>query len=68
MRIEKLDRHHSELPTTDEDRELGAELAGEIGDTLIDFKSMWPVAQWTVVAKALRIHGLKVAERRKGKT
>ena len=67
MRIRKLDRHHSEVLTTDEDRELGSELAEAMGDTFVDFKKMAPCTQWTVVAKALRAHGLKVAERRKGR-
>jgi len=68
MRIKKLNGHHSEMSTTNEDREVGCELSKTIGDTLVDFKGMAPCAQWAVIAKALRVHGLKIAERRKGRS
>ena len=66
MRVKKTKRHFSEAPTEASDLEVGRELAGAIGDTYIDFRGMSPESQWATVAKALRLHGLRVSEARAG--
>jgi hypothetical protein len=58
--------HHSEVPTTAADKKQGEKLAKAIGDTYINFQTMPPIAQWTVIAKALRHNNMKITEK-KGK-
>lgn len=47
---------------TQQDVSLGDELAAAIGTTWINHQRMSPVQEWTQIAKALRIHGLKIVE------
>jgi len=65
MKIQNKQSHHSETATSDADKKLGDELASVIGDTFIDFKTMPPSSQWATIAKALRHHGLKIADKGK---
>ena len=60
--------HHTEVPATDEDKRVGDAIAYFLG-TLCgglyepnDFENMSSVDQWTVVARALRVHGLKIRD------
>lgn len=69
------DDHHTDAPFTETDREFG-ELAFWLGGLFIDkesgpatlirdsywYKEMTSVDVWTRVARALRIHGLKIVD------
>ncbi len=74
---EPTDDHHTEAEITEEDREFG-EIAFCLGGLFIDkqdidpatplkdtywWKEMSSLDQWTRVARALRIHGLKIVNR-----
>ena len=50
-----------DIPLSDEDREVGHALAYAIGDTFLG--PMTPLHQWSVIAKALRVHGLQITNR-----
>ena len=52
--------HFTDTANSRQDRLSGHEMAGEIGDLYIDFKTQSPVEQWTAVMKALRVHGFKI--------
>lgn len=52
--------HHSDFHITEEDKMVGDALAYIMGDTFINFQHKSPVWQWSVIAKALRIHGVKL--------
>jgi len=54
--------HYTDLPFEEADKALGDHLAETIGDTFIDMEDLTPVEQWTWIAKALRVHGLKIVE------
>lgn len=61
------DGHHTEEPFTDEDKSVGSAIAyflGSLSGTLYEpngFERMSSADQWAVVARALRIHGLRIA-------
>lgn len=52
--------HHTDAQKTQADREIGNKLAFYMGDLFIDSHTDAPVEQWQRVARALRIHGLKI--------
>ena len=69
--------HHTDVNFTKEDREVGC-LAYWLGDLFLDkenddpdtklketywYKEMNPLDTWTRVARALRLHGLKIVNR-----
>lgn len=60
--------HHTEVPLTDEDRKIGDALAYFLGKLFEDdsyryfYYEMTSVDVWTRVARALRFHGLKIAD------
>jgi len=56
------DSHFNDFALTQEDRDIGEELAEAIGDTFICFEDLTPLQQWIRIAKALRIHGLQIKE------
>jgi hypothetical protein len=63
MRIKKLgDQHFSDFPTTREDERLGDQISYVIGDTFLNFMETTPKDQWVHIAKALRVHGLRIVE------
>lgn len=66
MKIKELgDAHFNDAETTKEDKKLGGELANVIGDTFIcstHKNGMSSSEQWFRIAKALRVHGLKIVE------
>lgn len=54
------DMFHTDVPFTPADEALGDKLAWYMGDLFIDSMKDAPVEQWRRVARALRIHGLKI--------
>ena len=64
IKIKKLtvDLSFDDLPTIEEDKERGNEIAKVIGDTFINFHEIPPNEQWTIICKILRIHELKIIE------
>ena len=61
MKIRTIQHHHDDIETLPEDHNLGSEISETIGDLFIG-PTMAPVEQWAIVAKALRVHGLKIVE------
>jgi len=57
------DSHHSDEPLSLEDKQIGDAIAYFMGDLFIDSKTMSPVEMWSRVARALRIHELKISQR-----
>lgn len=55
------DGHHTDLPCTEDDLKLGHGLAFLLDDLFIT-PGMTPMDQWQAVARALRLHGLTVAD------
>jgi hypothetical protein len=66
--IEPLDNlrgdHHTDEPMRREDEEIGDKLSWYMGDLFIDSHRHSPREQWQRVARALRIHGLRIVNRR----
>jgi hypothetical protein len=58
------DTHHSDEKLTDEDRAMGDAIAWFLGTTWIDCNVMAPVEEWSRIARALRMHGLKITDRK----
>lgn len=64
------DDHHTDAPFSSEDREIGDALAWFLGGLFIDVEDrpnymhqeMTSVDVWTRVARALRVHGLCIAD------
>jgi hypothetical protein len=70
------DDHHTDAPATKEDQEIGDALAWFLGGLFIDkeidperphkesyfYRGMTSIDVWTRVARALRVHGLKIAD------
>ena len=63
------DDHHTDVPMTDADKTLGDALAGVLGTMYNDvigpdcgyfYTELSAVEEWSRVARALRIHGLKI--------
>ena len=64
------DDHHTEAPFTDEDESVGDAIAWFLGSLFSDVDSFtyWytkrtSVDEWRRVARALRVHGLMIADR-----
>lgn len=71
--------HHTDTPLSDEDKRVGDALAYFLGGLFVDkedimdpnrphkesyfYNEMTSVDAWSRVARALRIHGLKIADR-----
>lgn len=61
--------HHTDAPFSDEDKEIGEAIAYFLGGLFIDveydpdyfYRKMTSEDAWTRVARALRVHGLKIA-------
>jgi hypothetical protein len=62
MMIRELGYHFADGLTISQDQRLGDKLAHTIGDTFINCDCQSPVDQWAQMAKALRLHGLKIVE------
>lgn len=62
MNIKKLPdgTFAADFKPTEEDAELGDELAETIGDTFIDACQIGPSSQWEIIAMILRVHGLQI--------
>lgn len=56
----KMERHYTECDDDPVDAKNGDRLSEQIGDTFINYNTDPPLEQWTGIAKALRVHGLKV--------
>lgn len=52
--------HHTDMPFLDSDTAIGDKLAWYMGDLFLYSETQAPTVQWSTVAKALRIHGLKI--------
>lgn len=52
--------HHSDEAPTIDDYRIGSHLAEHIGTTWIDCNVMSTCQEWSVVVKALRLHGLSI--------
>jgi hypothetical protein len=66
------DSHHTEVPYSNEDKEIGNALAYFLGTLFSDvdgkdsrywYYERTSVDEWTRVARALRVHGLSIADR-----
>lgn len=67
------DCHHTDVPLNDEDRQIGDALAYFLGTLFADvdgknsrywYHEKTSVDEWSRIARALRIHGLKIADAR----
>ncbi len=63
------DNHHTDMPFTPEDEQLGAAIAYYLG-TLFGYDSseylysrMTSIEEWSRVARALRLHGLQIVDK-----
>jgi hypothetical protein len=56
--------HHTDEPFTDEDKRTGEAVAWFLGDLFVDSRRHSPFEQWSRIARALRIHGLAIVDRR----
>jgi hypothetical protein len=65
------DGHHTDVPFTEEDERLGQAIAWFLGGLFIDvggkdsrywYYEMTSQDQWRRVARALRVHGLKITD------
>lgn len=66
MRIKDLgDKHFTDFKPTKEDKALGDEISFVIGDTFLNYLETTPKDQWTHIAKALRVHGLRIVEEKR---
>ena len=63
LKIKDIEHHFDDEETTQTDRDLGEKLSYHIGDTFLHHRNT-PVEQWTIISKALRIHGLMISEQR----
>lgn len=59
--VQPMPAHFTDYPEHAQDRFIGDTIAETIGDLIAGW-NMTPVWQWTRVARALRIHGLKIVE------
>lgn len=57
------DGNHTDEPLRDEDVKVAEVVSHFVGDLFVDFHTMSPLEQWQVVARALRVHGLKISNR-----
>jgi hypothetical protein len=58
MKFKKQIEHFAVLETKKHDFKLGERLSEIIGDTGINHNIDSPFRQWTMIAKALRVHGI----------
>ena len=58
------DNHHTDAPFVANDIAVGDALSYIMGDLFIDSNTS-PMEQWTIVARALRIHGLQISDNNK---
>jgi hypothetical protein len=58
--------HHTDAPLSEEDKQIGDAIAYFLGGLFVDvgpdyfYREMTSVDAWSRVARALRIHGLKI--------
>lgn len=67
MKIKELsgyDQHCSDFPFTKSDEKQGNQLSAVIGDLFIDGVNDSPRVMWMKVCRALRVHGLKMVEKK----
>jgi hypothetical protein len=55
------DIHFSDFKFSSQDYLAGYRLSDLIGDTFIDCGVMSPEEEWTIIAKALRLHGFSIS-------
>lgn len=53
--------HFTEASNSSQDKLAGRLLGEVIGTTDIDFMTMSDTEQWTLIAKALRVHGFSIS-------